>query len=61
MAETTYATQRLDHRGDQRTGCHAFVGGGDAASLVRLAARDQRGFPLSDDLLILPLAVEVMP
>jgi len=37
------------------------VGWYDTASLVRLAARDQRGFPLSDDLLILPLAVEVTP
>lgn len=37
------------------------VGWYDAASLVRLPARDQRGFSLPDDLLILPLVVEVTP
>ncbi|MCS7221984.1 MAG: hypothetical protein RML36_05900 [Anaerolineae bacterium] len=37
------------------------VGWYDAASLVRLPAQDQRGSPLPDDLLILPLAVKVTP
>ncbi len=37
------------------------VGWYDAASLVRLPARDQAGSPLPDDLLVLPLVVEVTP
>ena len=37
------------------------VGWYDTASLVRLPAQDQAGSPLPDDILFLPLAVEVTP
>lgn len=37
------------------------VGWYDAASLVRLPGQDQAGSPLPDDILLLPLAVEVTP